>query len=695
MFNFLNSAVLVAAAAALIPLLIHLFSRRRVKVVEFSSLKHLKEMQKRQVRRIKLRQLLLLLLRMLIVLAAVLAFARPATRGGYLGSHAGVSAVVLLDRSASMQRQVRDGRLFDLAKSQAADIISNFGESDEVVLIPFDRNAYFPSGERFFSADVAKDILDQTDAGYDVGNLEAALDKGVELLGRATSLNKELYIITDRQVNSLPEKIDSIPKDIAVFISDLPTEVEGNCGVTGIDLGGQLIEAGTEFSVKADIQNYDNRDKSDLLASLFIDGVRVMQTAFEIPGDGKASVQFRTSVAKPGFHQGYVQISDDDFSIDNNYYFSFKIPEQVNVLVIDGDGGGEIVRLALNPTVETAQYWSVKTVTPDQLATVRLQSYDVIVMSGVSSLGSAETSRLFRFVDDGGGLFYILGDVRDATYFNTYLKPKVDLEILQPIPQDFSGAGYYSAERFDYSHPIFKPFAKVYKDNVPTFRFFALPSVRDGNANRDLFYYSNSSPAAVEAGFGLGRIIVFSGSILPKYTDLASHSFFVPFVIRTVEYLANDLSSYEFNTFVGENVLRSIPGRTARFEIIDMITPDGREFSITGTETQGQMVYDCRPIDVPGLYRLEGGERVVDVFPVNVNPSEGILQAVDIPRFASAIGLENYRTIPYSEKAEVIITQARYGRELWKLFLWAGAVLMMVEMVFSREKADIDTGEQS
>jgi len=695
MFNFLNSAVLVAAAAALIPLLIHLFSRRRVKVVEFSSLKHLKEMQKRQVRRIKLRQLLLLLLRMLIILAAVLAFARPATRGGYLGSHAGVSSVILLDRSASMQRQVRDGRLFDLARSQADDILSNFGEADEVVLIPFDRNASFPSGERFFSADVAKDILDQTDAGYDVGNLEAALDKGLELLDRATSLNKEFYIITDRQVNALPEKIDSIPDDIAVFISDLPTEVEGNCGVVGIDLGGQLIEVGTEFSVKADIQNYDTRDKSDLLASLFIDGVRVMQTGFEIPGDGKATVQFQTSVAKPGFHQGYVQISDDDFSVDNNYYFSFRIPEQVNVLVIDGDGGGEIIRLALNPSPEMAQSWSVKTVTPDELASVQFRGYDVIVMSGVASLGNAETSRLFRFVDDGGGLFYIQGSSREISFFNTYLGPKLDYEIVQPIPENFSGAGYYSAERFDYSHPIFMPFAKVYKDNIPTFRFFALPSVRDGSANRDLFYYSNGSPAAVEAGFGLGKIIALSSPILPKYTDLASHSFFVPFVIRTVEYLANDLSSYEINTFVGENILRSIPGRSSRYEIIDMITPDGREFSITGTEKQEQMIYDCRPIDVPGLYRLEGGQRVVDMFPVNVNPSEGNLQAVDLDRFASAIGLENYRTIPYSEKAEVTITQARYGRELWKLFLWAGAVLLMVEMVFSRENADIDTGEQS
>ena len=68
MFSFLNAGFLLAAAAALIPLIIHLFSKRKVKLIEFSSLKHLKAMQRRQVRRLKIRQLLLLILRMLIIL---------------------------------------------------------------------------------------------------------------------------------------------------------------------------------------------------------------------------------------------------------------------------------------------------------------------------------------------------------------------------------------------------------------------------------------------------------------------------------------------------------------------------------------------------------------------------------------------------------------------------------------------------
>jgi len=99
-------------------------------------------MQKRQVRRLKIRQLLLLLLRMLIILVAVLAFARPASKGGYLGSHAGVSSIILLDRSASMSRQVKDGETFYLAKKCAENILENFGQSDELIVIPYERRKY-------------------------------------------------------------------------------------------------------------------------------------------------------------------------------------------------------------------------------------------------------------------------------------------------------------------------------------------------------------------------------------------------------------------------------------------------------------------------------------------------------------------------------------------------------------------------
>ncbi len=685
MFNFLNSAVLIAAAAALIPLLIHLFSKRKVKVVEFSSLKHLKEMQKRQVRRIKIRQLLLLILRMLIILFAVLAFARPATKGGYIGSHAGVSSVILLDRSASMQRQIKDGQLFDLATQKVTEILNGFDQTDEVILIPFDRTSYFPSGERFFSSDVAEEVLEQITCGYDKADPGMAFQKGLEMLSRANNLNKEIYLITDRQANSLPEERDSLPENISCYIIELPTEIDGNCGIVNVSLGGQLIEVGSEFIIKADIKNYDSRAKSELLASLFIDDIRVSQKEFSIEASGNELLQLEYEIQKSGLHSGWIEISDDDFGVDNRYYFSFKIPDNFNVLIIDGDGGGEIIKLALVPSKEAARYWSVKTVTPQNLAAIRFNDYDLAILSGPDSLGKAETSRLLEFVETGGGLFFILGDNTDISYFNREFGPPLGAELLIPTPKIFSGAGYFTLEQFDYAHPIFAPFANLHEE-LPTLKFYSLAVLNRTSSEKNMALFSNNTPAIFESGFGIGRIIFMSSPILPTYTDLASHSFFVPFVIRTAEYLAEDISSYERFNYVGQNIVRTISDKTGIEEVIQLVTPENRTYQISGIQKPGQLTFDCHPIDWPGLYQLKSENRAVDIFPVNMSSEEGDLQSVDMEQLAASLGIDRFKSISLESNADKIITETRYGRELWKIFLWAVVILMIVEMVFSREK---------
>ena len=65
--SFLNGAFLVGLAAAALPVLIHLLSRRRARDLPFSHTEFLDEITRRKVRRLKLRQWLLLLLRTLAV----------------------------------------------------------------------------------------------------------------------------------------------------------------------------------------------------------------------------------------------------------------------------------------------------------------------------------------------------------------------------------------------------------------------------------------------------------------------------------------------------------------------------------------------------------------------------------------------------------------------------------------------------
>ena len=117
-----------------------------------------------------------------------------------------------------------------------------------------------------------------------------------------------------------------------------------------------------------------------------------------------------------------------------------------------------------------------------------------------------------------------------------------------------------------------------------------------------------------------------------------------------------------------------------------LVTPDNRSYVLGGVEQSGQVMFDCRPVDVPGIYQLESGGRVLDMFAVNVSPDESDLASVDPDRLGSLLGLKDVKVLPYDKPAGPIITQSRYGRELWKVVLWAVVLLLGVEMLLSRDK---------
>ena len=102
--SFLNPLFLFGLLAAAIPVVIHLFTRRRPRERPFPSLEFLAEVNQSEIRRLRLKQWLLLLLRTLAVAAIALAMARPALRGAGArsGTGAATTVVALVDVSGSM-----------------------------------------------------------------------------------------------------------------------------------------------------------------------------------------------------------------------------------------------------------------------------------------------------------------------------------------------------------------------------------------------------------------------------------------------------------------------------------------------------------------------------------------------------------------------------------------------------------------
>ncbi|MEA3297764.1 MAG: VWA domain-containing protein [candidate division Zixibacteria bacterium] len=652
------------------------------RIVEFSSLKHLRAMQKRQVRRLKIRQLLLLLLRMLIILAVVLAFARPTVTEGGIGSHASVSAVILFDNSASMNRYVSDGNLFEIARSRTRELLTTFGEADQVALLALDRTTE-EDVSLFSTPAAAMEMLERLTVGSGMADMESALDKAIDILDDAASLNKEIHLVTDRQRCSLPSRPLLSNSEMRICYMDLPVEEDNNCGIIATDFGGELLMPGHDFDITATIKNYSSDDRPDLIASLFFDGNRVGQTDVQVPAAKEAVVRFTHAFSRTGFHAGRVELSDDRFIGDNRYYFSFHIPDKFNLLIIRGDNAARLVSLALVPSLSINQYWSVKEVAPDKLSGVNFLDYDVIVVNGAPSLADTYIDRLTSFVKRGKSLFITYGGDTDIDHFNSRWSQITGVVYDEPVNKDFSRAGFYTVGSVDTDHPIFSVFG-FETNELPQIKFYSLPRLHVQAEENVLMRFTGDRPALVENAFGRGKVLTFTGPMAPHYTDLTSHAFFVPFVSRVAEYLASDLSSIDLNLFAGDNISRSVSIHGTITAPLQLTTPDSSIYGVPPEEGKGRLVFRPKPVDLAGIYRVSYLGREVDRFAVNLKPAEGNLTAVDIDQLATALGAKEFNVLEQDRELADIISELRFGKELWQLFLWAAVILLVIEILLSR-----------
>ena len=201
--NFLNPLFLFGLAAASIPIIIHLFTRRRPKEVRFPSLEFLSEVNQSEIRRLKIKQWLLLLLRTLAIAALAIAISRPAVRGS-LGSKSGAATtvVVLVDQSGSMTAAAGGsggGTLLDQARRVAEDLQTTLGPQDEIQLVPYDAGPHPATPRPSSDLGRMRAAVQSIAPTARVTDHAAALDFAARALGESRALNRELFWISDFQ----------------------------------------------------------------------------------------------------------------------------------------------------------------------------------------------------------------------------------------------------------------------------------------------------------------------------------------------------------------------------------------------------------------------------------------------------------------------------------------------------------------
>jgi aerotolerance regulator-like protein/VWA domain-containing protein len=549
---FLSPLFLAGAAAAIIPIVLHLLKRPPEQRVRFAAVMFLKTAPVEHTSRRRLREWLLLTLRVTALVLLALAFARPFFRAANAGGATGTT-VVALDTSFSMSAPGR----FDRAKALAKDAVRNAISGDDVALVTFSDRASVvvrPTPDRATAAAA----IDAAAPGFGSTKYRAGLNAAGSLVaGRRGAI----VVVTDLQESGWDAgEHASVPDGTRVEIRDVGAPPE-NLAITGLRVDSDRVIA--------TIRNTGSRSRQ-VRARLGIDGKQAAETSVTVEARASAdavlsTVRARATVSATDGGVAAVTIDDPAGIQADNVRYALISNATTRPTVLVATATGDLVRDAFylqhalaagqsaqsTPEVAGVSAAKLSAWTEDQVA-----RHAVVVLLSTRGLEPRARQTLASYVAAGGGLLVAAGPDVDGDVVADVLGAGARLHIVSAkrgagLDGSRSAATSWTLAPADLRHPIFRAFgAEVASLGLVAFR----TAVRiDGPACQTLAKFTSGDAALVECAAGDGHALVVASDLNNQWNDFPLRASFVPFVHEMVRYLSTSRDR------AGEYVVGDVP----------------------------------------------------------------------------------------------------------------------------------------
>ncbi|MDF1861419.1 MAG: BatA domain-containing protein [Verrucomicrobiales bacterium] len=555
--SFLFPLYLLGAAALAVPILLHLRRRPPKEHIPFSSHIFLEKTPERLTRRTKLERWLLLALRCLALLLLALAFTRPFFRSSSLagGEASRDRAVVLIDRSASMQRE----DLWDQAREEAKEAIRRFSEQDEIALALFDKEmelvADLPEwaalGERGRINALEELTANKTKLSWKGTNLGSAMIQSADLLLAADADSpagkREVIVISDFQDGAARERLQAEvwPEEVIVRLVQLTAKEAGNLS---INLAATPPRANVEEEEVYRVRIRNAADSDSASARLLWKGFP--DTAIETTIAPGTSRILTSSVRPEAATRGILAVEGDTHEFDNEIYVSPVQARPLRILflangTIEESAGSPLfyLRRAMQPTPTLNPIVTAAT----GLDTAPLEETEVIIVAGD---WSEEIGKQLHDFAEKGGLVISIPSAKTSEEAFSALMGEEDWKLGNADVED-----YALLADLDFEHPVLEAFARAQIRDFTKVRFWkhrtlSLPEELP-DSTRVIATFDGESPALVEHRIGDGAAFTFLSGWEPQESQLALSSKFVPLLFSIFEHTGFSIRSAA-TLYVGE-----------------------------------------------------------------------------------------------------------------------------------------------
>lgn len=735
--SFLNALFLAGLAAAALPILIHLFSKRPARFIAFPSLEYLREISLKRVRRMQLRQWLLLALRVAILALFALAMGRPVLQGGAGRMTRGSSTIaILLDTSYSMGAQLpaapnsgpaETPSVFALAQRRAGDVLDLLSEGDKGYLILAGRPLAIPFQTAVANVGLLRQEVARAVPGSGRADVPAALERAVELVRAAHTLNKEIFIISDFQQVDLEEwarggargtgspvaalsvlrglgATDAKADSNGVGVAELPDGVRvylvpvRDAAIENLSLSRGRLERSGGVSGRGHVLVNVSNHSDEPIEGRVLRAVAVGSTGgsdlgranLDLParGERETDLSLERELDLPELE---LRLGDDYLDADNHFYLVTGATGSPRVLLVGGGpsggavgastgGDSDFIAAALDPA-GNGEFFQVRRAGVESLSDPAGWEAEVVVLANVGRLSETAVENLVRFRARGGGIFISLGDRVDARYYNSGLLSRLSSLELLNLLQDPGEGTFRSFRPTVLPHPIFAGFPVTPGEDLSSARFRKVMECRVGPGARVLGEWSGRLPALVEED----GLLLFTSSLDGEWNDFPTSASFLPMLHQALRYLANRAGNEHGPSLVGAPLETTVEAASVATPLYS-VAPSGSRSAVAATPNEDRLRLRSEPTTEAGIHRfVDESGREVSAFAVNVDPKEGDLQVAPKELLTRGFG-HAAQILPVGERVTRELLEGRYGRELWRPILVLVLLLLAIESLLARGK---------
>jgi len=695
--TFLNPAVLFGLLAASIPVIIHLLNLRKLKKIEFSSLMFLKELQKNKIRKIKIKQWIILLLRILIIVFLVTAFARPTLESVSISgitSSVKTTAVFIIDDSFSMSLLDSKGSYFNQSKEMALGLAGLLKEGDEAVIIKTSDINY---NEELLPSNPTRQIneikqqIEKLQVSMVTGSLHKSLLRAGDILGKSKNFNKEIYILSDLQKTLFPE--ENLVSDLSELLNDkvkiyavkFPEKTVKNSGIDKIKINNAIFEKNKPLSVSAFITNYSSTDMPNTIVSLFVNNERKAQRSIELKSKETKEVILESIMESEGFSNIVVRLEDDDIQDDNNIFAYIYLPSLLKTLIVtDRTEDAEFIELAIRAG-DPSQMHEIDIKTTAQLSSLNLNLYNSLFIIGPDN--NIKSEQIVSFLESGKGIFLSPSGISSIESFKTICNiTGIQLPKSFYIQKNKNENSVTAFNTTDFEHPILSEiFIDKKRPKISSPEIFKYFSFFPGGKGKSLITLADNSSFLADYKFGLGKVVVLAVAPNLEFSSFPLKSIFAPLIYKTAYYLSS-VNNSDTSYYAGNPIqLKSTLYNASQLKVTK---PDNSNEVINLEDDQSKTKIVFSNTDKIGNYSFFSNNKITEVVSINHNPEESITERLSIGDFESYLKRINFKgrnyVIDTDDNISEVVKMARYGSELWKIFLILALVLAIVEMILSR-----------